>query len=201
MKKLLFILTVLATAGITAQESVDSFPVGGTHEFGLGLNYNYSYVTGDGFGEEEGYEGVDGYSLSVQYEYYFSKTWGIKSKLNLDYKGTETPLSTETLDLFYITLPVMATWHFGKRKRWYLHFGPYVGWLAAADIDGENVKDQFNSTDFGSDIGIGVRIPAFKGKWFFIELDGQSSFDDPRKDAVDSDLSLVRSTLGFGLIF
>lgn len=40
----------------------------------------------------------------------------------------------ETIDIIlnYLTLPVMANWHFNKNRDWYLHFGTYAGFLTNA---------------------------------------------------------------------
>jgi len=204
MKKLVF-LFLLVSAGLMAQEETTEavYPAGGTGEFGIGLGYTGSYATDDGFTSAEGYDTGDGGSLGFQYEYFLSSSWGIKARLNVELKSVEVEAFGDQLDLLYITVPVMASWHFGMKKRWYLHFGPYVGILTYAQLrDAEtDLKDQFNSVEFGSDIGVGVRIPALKGKWFFIELDFQNGFSTPFKDNTVSDEKLGRSTIGFGLIF
>ena len=93
----------------------------------------------------------------------------------------------------------MANWHFGKRKRWYLHFGPYVGFLLSADIDGQDVKDNVHSTEFGSDVGIGVKIP-IGNTMFFVETDGQNDFTE-MSDFTGEGITWARTTLSIGIIF
>jgi hypothetical protein len=70
----------------------------------------------------------------------------------------------------------MANWHFGLTRNWYLHFGPYVGFLLKADADGTDIKSTVKSTDFWLAFGIGVKIPISDNVKIFIEDDGQSGF-------------------------
>lgn len=197
----------IITVGSYAQEKVTDealYPVGGDTEFAIHGAYNSSFITENGFTPEDGFESAAGISLGVQYDYYFSKTWSIRGRFSYDYKGSKLEDVEITTDLHYLSLPVMAVWHFGKKKRWYLHFGPYAAYLTTAQLRiddvSSSVTDSFDRFDFGTDIGVGVRIPAKKGKWFFIETDGQNSFGDPSKSE-NSDLTLARTTLGVGLVF
>ncbi len=208
MKNILLLLVLfISYSTISAQETDNAdavvYPTEGAQEFGLGFAYNSSFLTENGFTQLDGYKPTSGYSLSAQYEYYLSKNWGLKTKLNLDYKGLTSDTDPEMVtDLLYLTLPVMASWHFGKKKRWYLHFGVYTGYLLLAELEGTDIKQFVNSMDYGTDFGVGVRIPA-GDKWFFIETDGQTSFGSPFKanSIFNTEASLARNTLGFGLIF
>ena len=203
MKKLSLLIMLLCTSFIlNAQEGETvEYPVGGDTELGVSLGlFSAYFADSEEFGIPDGIDTRTSLGLSVQYDYYFSKTWSIKAKLNYDPKGTGLDLIEEKVKLNYITLPVMANWHFGKRKRWYLNFGPYFGTLLSASFNGEDVKDDFKSTDFGFDLGIGVKIP-IGGTMFFIETDGQSSFSTPSEDISAEDVRLSRSTLSVGILF
>ncbi|WP_233496696.1 outer membrane beta-barrel protein [Mucilaginibacter hurinus] len=57
----------------------------------------------------------------------------------MDDNGVITHMATN-YKLDYLTIPVMANWHFGRTKNWYLHFGPYVAFLL-------NVKTSIANTD------------------------------------------------------
>jgi opacity protein-like surface antigen len=126
-------------------------------------------------------------AVGITGDYYFSDRWSIKAKIRYDQKGwnrgfisTPTGTSTTNFKLNYITIPLMANWHFGKKRNWYLNFGPYVGFLTSANETalGMNLKNDFKSTDAGLEIGIGVKIPLAEKARFIIEYGGQGGLTD-----------------------
>ena len=111
--------------------------------------------------------------LNCSMDYYFSNSWSVKTKLIYDRKGWDNGFIEDDFgsyitdyNLDYLTVPVLASWHFGNNKNWFLEFGPYVGFLLNAEEVrfGTDVTDSFNSTDFGLALGIGVSRAASKGK-------------------------------------
>lgn len=194
MKKLQLLAAALfATIGLSAQEK-------GNLELGFGVGYNYSIVSGIDYYDNNGYNGPDfssGFNLGFSADYYFNDEWSIKAKVIYDRKGWDNdyiaiydPL-TDTDDLYltdfnldYITVPVMANWHFGRTNNWYLNFGPYVGFLLNAEdtVFNNDVKSQTEATDFGLAYGIGVKIPLNNYLKFFIEYEGQAGLTDVIKD-------------------
>lgn len=96
----------------------------------------------------------------------------------------------------------MANWHFGKKRNWYLDFGPYVGFLMSAEDTkfGLDLKDSFNSTDFGLNFGIGVKIPVSNKMKLTFEYEGQSGLSNIFKDS-DTNVLNSRSSLNIGLNF
>ena len=120
----------------------------------------------------------------VSGEYYFSEGWGIKVKVNYDEKGWSNGYITDQnqntynthYKLNYITIPLMANWHFGRTRNWYLNFGPYIGFLTSASETtfGTDVKSAFNSTDAGLAFGIGVKIPVSENVKFLAEYQGEA---------------------------
>lgn len=204
MKRLLLLLFAFTMAlnysFAQDEETTVEYSVGGDTEFGIGINLTTSTAVDEGFGPADGYEYGYSFSVAAQFEYFFSKTWGIKAKAIYDNKVIGTELGSK-INLAYITVPVMANWHFGTNKRWYLHFGLYTGLLLSADVDGADAKDLFESSDFGSALGIGYSFPLGSGKRFFIETSGQNSFSSPIKDSTIGEEKLSRSTIGIGLIF
>ena len=106
----------------------------------------------------------------------------------------------------------MANWHFGRRRNWYIHFGPYVGFLMNAKlnpyggqgVDGGSVdiKNDFNSTDFGLALGIGLKIPISDKVKLFIEDDGQAGLINVIKQSDGGgNFQTNRSSINFGVIF
>ena len=152
MKKELFI-SVFAIFGILTSYAQNS----GDIELGVGMGLNLANVsTIDGQNDASS---RTSFNVGISGEYYFSDRWGLKAKLIYDNKGwsdgfiTDENFNTVTTDfkLNYVTLPIMANWHFGSNRNWYLNFGPYVGFLVNAEDSelGLDLKDGFKSTDFG----------------------------------------------------
>ncbi len=145
-------------------------------------------------------------------DYFFSDRWSIKVKAGYDQKGWDngyiTNLNTgqsyaTNYRLDYLTIPVMANWHFGKKRNWYLNFGPYAGVLLSATETAfaTDLKDVFNSTDLGFDFGIGVKIPVSSRVKILLEADGQASFSDIVKNNSGDKIQNTRSSYNVGLVF
>ncbi|MCC8425695.1 porin family protein [Mucilaginibacter sp. UR6-11] len=176
MKKIL--TTLFMALGIYSLAQAQHKP---KDEFGIGFGYNGAYLTADN--SYQSTDAISGFNAQVYADHYFSRSWSLKVKVVYDQKGwangyINTPTSTidgVDFNLNYITVPVLANWHFGRTHNWYLDFGPYIGFLTSAHAAGYDLKDGFNSTDGGLAYGIGVKIPVSRKTKFFIEYDGQSS--------------------------
>lgn len=205
MKKIIF--TLLAMAGISAANAQSK----GSIEFGLGTGLNLSTISSSDF-----YGNPDtnvSFNFNGSAEYYFSDRWGIKAMLMYDRKGwdngyitdLETGQAFETdINMNYLTIPVMANWHFGAKRNWYLNFGGYVGFLMSAkDTEFEaDLKDGYNTTDAGLALGIGVKIPVNNFIKIFIEYQEQAGFIDIFKDSNGIDPILnSRSAFNVGVNF
>jgi len=212
MKKILITLSILfgAVAAGRAQTA-------GNFELGVntGLNIGYVSMSGSGFTSNP----VLGFNLGVSGDYYFSDSWSIKAKAIYDQKGWGNGYLDETINgntttydglnykLNYVTVPVMANWHFGRTRNWYLNFGPYAGFLLNASVssnpsqNGGDVKSYFNSTDFGLALGIGVKFPLSDKVKLFIEDDGQAGVTNIFKSTDGSSLQSARSSLNIGFNF
>lgn len=202
MKKLLtLVLLIASTTLMFSQDDADQmtaeYPVGGDTEFGLFAGINSGFITENGFTPADGTSTVYRIGFGAHADYYFSKTWSIRARVNYDTRGFKDDATDAKLNANYLSIPIMANWHFGKRKRWYLHFGPFIAFNLSADIEGTDVKDQLDSTEFGSAIGIGVKIPV-GDKYIFIESDGLNDFTGPSDLEEDK---FVRSSLNVGIIF
>jgi hypothetical protein len=82
---------------------------------------------------------------------------------------------TTDINLNYITIPLMANWHFSKHRRWYLSFGPYLGILTSAKDSElrEDIKNQMNGSDYGFAFCIGYKYEITNNTKLFFECDGQ----------------------------
>jgi len=179
MKKIFTTLfIVLSLYGVSKAQVKEK----GDTEFGVTLGLNTSYVSAyDG----ESTDATAGLNVGVAGDFYFSNRWSIKAKVLYDQKGWGNGFITDDqgneLDgvdfkLNYITVPVMANWHFGMHRNWYLDFGPYVGFLTSAKAGGYDVKDSFATTDVGFRVDLGVKFPISDQAKFFIEIGGQGAF-------------------------
>lgn len=203
MRKL-FAVLLLSVASFTAfsQEK-------GSFELGFNVGPNFATVQS---GSNTNTDLRIGFNVAAFGDYFFSDRWSIKGKLVYDQKGWDKGFFTN-LDngqsfetdyrLDYLTIPVMANWHFGKTRNWYLNFGPYAGFLLSAEESrfGTDLKEVMNSTDFGLALGIGVKIPVTSKIKILIEADGQSGFSDIIKDNQGSSIMNSRSSINAGLVF
>ncbi|MDT0293105.1 porin family protein [Mesonia ostreae] len=203
-KQLLIITTCLFTLfSINAQDKGD-FEFGGH----LGLNLaNVSTIYG-----QDNTDARVAFNIGALGEYYFSVRWGVKMKIIYDNKGWSDGFFTNEdndvtvitdFKLNYITVPVMANWHFGSRRNWYLNFGPYAGFLINAE-DSEleiDVKEAFNTTEFGLAYGIGYKFSLNEKSKLFVEYDGQSGLTDIFEENGGDSVISSRSSFNLGILF
>lgn len=202
MKKIIFSLLAIAGCITTNAQSKGNF------EFGLNTGLNFSTSTSSDYGSmDTNYS----YNFAGSAEYFFSESWGIKAKLTYDRKGWDNDLiddelgRTYTTDINadYLTIPVMASWHFGRTNNWYLNFGGYVGFLMSAkettfDTD---IKHVFNTTDAGLALGLGVKIPVSDFIKIFIEYQEQAGVIDVFKNNDYDPVLNSRSAINVGINF
>ena len=209
MKKIF--TTLLMVMGIYTITQAQNKSTG--NEFGIGIGYNAAYVTSS----NQSTKATSGFNIAIHNDFYFSDRWSLKAKAVYDQKGwgngflnvatSSGNINYTSVDykLNYITVPVMANWHFGKTRNWYLNFGPYVGFLTGAHVRTVNgnidVKSVFNSTDVGFDAGIGIKFPVSSKSKLYIEYDGQSGFGDIFKNSGSGSVTSARASFNVGLTF
>lgn len=96
-------------------------------------------------------------------DYYFNDRWSVRSGLSYFSMGASSPFPAE-LKLDYLNIPINANWHFGITP----------GFLLKGDVNGEDVKDLFKSSQLAISYGIGYKIEISKN--FSILIDGQCLF-------------------------
>jgi hypothetical protein len=203
MQKIFITLLIVSAICTTALAQTK-----GNTEFGVNVGLNGATVTTNQY-TNTSYR--TGFNAGVSGEYYFSGRWGVKVKLSYEQKGwndgsigygKDASFSTN-YKLDYITVPVMANWHFGRSRNWYLNFGPYVGILLNATETATNtdLKDVFSSTDLGLDLGIGIKFPVEFGYSIFIELNGTGGGTDLIKNNTGSALRNSVSQINIGFNF
>lgn len=185
----------------------------GDVEFGINVGLNAStIITSDDYYYYD-INAIAGFNAAFAADYYFSDRWSIKGKLIYDQKGWEEPYTDFNdmdpvitakdikIRLNYLSVPIMANWHFGKKRNWYLDFGPYAGFLTNATFDGEDVENGINKTDFGIALGIGVKIPVSNKLKINIEYEVLDGFTDVFDGNETSRFVNVRGALNVGVNF
>ncbi|WP_153799247.1 porin family protein [Foetidibacter luteolus] len=206
MKKLTAVV-VAAFCILSTARSQEAEP--GTIELGIGTGYNLSSVMISNNQTNSAYRGS--FNASFSADYYFSDRWSIKGKIIYDQKGwnegfidiDSVGYATTNYRLNYITIPVMANWHFGRTRNWYLNFGPYAGFLLSAKETSlnTNLKNYMKGTDFGLAFGIGVKFPISENTRLGLEYDGQSGVTDIIKNNSGTSIRNIRSSFNVGLHF
>jgi opacity protein-like surface antigen len=203
MKKY-FLLILFLAFGAFAQEK-------GNVEIGVNYGLNLSRVTAF---SGESLSPQTGYNAGLSLEYFFSKRWGLKTEVVYDTKGwkesyaytnTNLNLVISETRLNYVTIPLMATLHFGAKNNWYLNLGPYIGFLLdAEDVEsGADLTEDYNSNDFGVAFTAGYRFNLSDNVKLFLEYDLQQGVENifSIDTAVDYDIVNGRSGLNVGFLF
>ena len=128
----------------------------GTVELTPQIGYSSSnYYDGDAGPANEPISGV---AFGITGDYFFNNRWSLRTGLLFQTMGTEIESVDIEDKLSYITFPINANWHFGSTRKWNLNFGPSIGFLTSAKSEGVDIKDVFNSTQIGLNVGIGYKI-------------------------------------------
>ena len=137
MKKVLLTVAAVMAFGLMNAQEV---------KYGAKAGLNMSNFGGDA----EGTDMKVGFQVGGFAEIKVSDKFAVQPELDFD--GT-----TVTENLNYIVVPVMAKYF--AAEKFSIEAGPQIGFLmsAKAKADGESVdiKDEFNSTDFGLNVGFG----------------------------------------------
>ncbi|WP_285009302.1 porin family protein [Pedobacter faecalis] len=202
MKKLFAMLLCGATYLTASSQEKGDF------ELGINSGLNLATVTS---GSNTNTEYRTGVNVTVSGDYFFSDRWSIKAKAAYDQKGWNNGYISfdngeavpTNYQFDYLTVPVMANWHFGKTRNWYLNFGPYAGFLLSSKETamGTDLKEISQSVDAGLALGIGVKIPVSSRVKILLETDGQAGLTDVFKDNQGNKIQNSRSSLNAGLVF
>lgn len=196
---LLAIFSLCTFSFISAQE--DSNPEwkrNGDIQLGISIGMNNAALTlanDDTNPNPNDYQ--NSYTIGARVDYFFNKNWSIKFMPSYDVRKLDNIFWQD--EYKYLTIPVLANWHFGKNRRWNLHFGPHY----SAALETGTL-----TSSMGADIGIGIIIPINTFR-FFIELDGVSDFDNGQLFVEDSNgnnigtpnLRWFRSSINVGIVF
>ena len=143
MKKLLLVtvMTFFGLANLFAQEV----------EFGVKGGLNFASISGDNTGD---IDPVTSFNFGVMSEIPISEKFSFQPELM--YSGQGYSIGDDTVELSYLNLPLMGKYYVTKGLS--LEVGPQIGFLLAADNEGTDVKDSFNSVDLGVNFGVSYKL-------------------------------------------
>lgn len=143
MKKILLlaVVTVLGFTNVNAQET----------KFGAKGGLNFASVSGD---NTEGIDVVTSLNFGVLSEIPISDKFSFQPELM--YSGQGYSFNENTIALSYLNLPLMGKYYITKGLS--VEAGPQIGFLFSAKNEETDVKDSFNSFDFGVNFGLGYKL-------------------------------------------
>ncbi len=143
MKKILLlaVVTVLGFTDVNAQEI----------QFGVKGGLNFATVTGD---NTEDIDVVTSFNFGVLSEISVSDKFSFQPELM--YSGQGYSFNENTIALSYLNIPFMGKYYITKGLS--VEAGPQIGFLFSAKNEETDVKDSFNSFDFGVNFGLGYKL-------------------------------------------
>lgn len=128
-------------------------------------------------------ESVYNFAAGVFVDYHFNPRWSIRSGIIYDKMGDGSFFFTdangvpirEGFGRNYISIPIMANWHFGKRKRWNLGFGVTQSFGSEDELFGSITGTDELKSFLSSTIEIGYSFPVGPG-FIHISSNGINSF-------------------------
>ncbi|MGV8947397.1 MAG: porin family protein [Lutibacter sp.] len=142
MKKIVFVavFAIFSLVSLNAQTS-----------FGAKAGLNVAKLIGD----VPDNKSLIGFNVGIFAEIGLADSFYIQPELFYSTQGGtfDYPIIGSTdLKLNYINLPIM--FKYDVANRFYLEAGPQIGFLVAADLGDLDVKDAYESTDFGANFGL-----------------------------------------------
>ena len=194
MRKLLLLAFVMLSTIITnAQNEKGDITIAPQ----IGYNFSTYYV------ENIDFNNRSAFTAGVIGEYYFNDRWSLRTGLIYDAKGAEDRFGN-TDKLNYVSIPLNANWHFGKKRNWYLNFGPAISFLTNAETEFANgstvdIKDAIKSTDFGLALGIGYKFAVSENIELYIDYQGMGGFSGITEDNVQVPATYRNSRSSFNV--
>jgi hypothetical protein len=88
----------------------------------------------------------------------FSEKWAVQPEFLYSSQGSEIPDLDKLYELDYLSVPILLRWK--PIKLLSIEAGPQFSvLLAAKDIDGESIKEEFKNSDFGLAVGATLHLP------------------------------------------
>jgi opacity protein-like surface antigen len=116
-------------------------------KFGAKVALNVATLTGD----VEDASSLIGFQVGAFAEIKVSEKFAVQPELMYSAQGASFDYGDSQLG--YLNIPVMAKYYVAKSFS--LEAGPQIGFLLSAKDDGDDIKDDLSSTDFGFNFGAG----------------------------------------------
>jgi hypothetical protein len=143
MKKILLlaVVTVLGFTNVNAQKI----------KFGAKGGLNFASISGD---NTKAIDVVTSFNFGVLSEIPVSDKFSFQPELM--YSGQGYSFNDNTIALSYLNIPLMGKYYLTKGLS--VEAGPQIGFLLSAKNDKTDVKDSFNTFDFGVNFGLGYKL-------------------------------------------
>ena len=143
MKKILLlaVVTVLGFTNVNAQKI----------KFGAKGGLNFATISGD---NTKGIDLVTAFNLGVISEIPVSEKFSFQPELM--YSGQGYGFNDNTIALSYLNIPLIGKYYL--TKGFSVEAGPQLGFLFSAKNEKIDVKDSFNTFDFGVNFGLGYKL-------------------------------------------
>lgn len=161
MKKLAFLFLLLSLTVSAQNELSYGVLVGGNY-------YQSANSGGNGFDSSDDYFSPN---LGGYLEYNFSNNMGLKTEITYHKKNIVYYMTGSKIQMSFIEISPNFKYDFGQeyRKGFYLIVGPKLSLITKATSGSEDVKDTFETSRIGAQLGIGQRIAKY--------IDIQAKFD------------------------
>ena len=166
---------------------------GQTNKFEVGLEMGPSLISLRGNDILENHKDLSfGFSSGLTFQYNFPKFLSIRTNISFERKGLTTKgMATDEYgneigeitfhsNFNYLTVPLLGRLTIGKKIKFFVNAGPYVGYLIkqkdVTEAFGDNPKtetdntDNFEKLDFGITTGLGASFPIYNRLLISLEI-------------------------------
>jgi opacity protein-like surface antigen len=160
-------------------------------KFGAKAALNVATLNGD----IEDASSLIGFQIGGFAEIKVSEKFAVQPELMYSAQGTSG--DDADINLNYLNIPVMAKFYVADAFS--LEAGPQIGFLLSAKGDGEDMKDFFNSTDFGLNLGAGYDFTEnlTAGLRYNFGLSNAADFGDIFEEEVSVNNAVLSVSLGY----
>lgn len=163
MNKTLFSIVALVSFGIANAQNKEKRTIEITPKIGYS-----SFIENNDNNFNNRNTGID---LGVTGDYYFNRSWSLRSGLIFDKMGGQNISGNHTHifedKLNYLSIPLNTNWHFGSTRKWNLNLGLSPSILISAKyieygVTNNISKDLIKSFQLGLTYGIGYKFEITK---------------------------------------
>ena len=196
-----FLFLVILFLKISEVKSQELAIYKGKSEFGISGGGNESSMSGI-VADIIRFSDKNGISFAAHHNYYYSEKWALRTRLSFDRKGgSDVIANLPDRNLNYLAIAVHPSWHFGKRKRWYLSYGPYLGYLLSVEDGNRSFEEEIEKIDWGHSFFIGYRFAFSTNYAVFVELGSQATIPSLDRNSFDRNIRNESVIYTIGILF